>query len=198
LIRTDELKFAYQRRVREFAAVILSPMRTQAYRSFTLSILLASLMLLGGCKVNYSLSGASIPPEVKTITVKFFPKTAALGPANLSQTFTERLKEKFIGQTGLVVVDRNGDLQLEGAITGYSVAPQAIQPNETAAKNRLTITVNVKYTNTKDEKQSFESSFSRFTDYSSAVNLAAAEDELVREVFDQLVDDIFNKAVINW
>ncbi|HRU61802.1 MAG TPA: LPS assembly lipoprotein LptE, partial [Bacteroidia bacterium] len=65
-------------------------------------------------------------------------------------------------------------------------------------KNRLTITVSVKYTNTKDEKQSFESSFSRFTDYSSSVNLAAAEDELVREVFDQLVDDIFNKAVINW
>jgi len=193
-----ELKFAYQRRVREFAAVIPNTMRTHAYRSFTQSFLLATLMLLGGCKVNYSLSGASIPPDVKTITVKFFPKTAPLGPANLSQTFTERLKEKFIGQTGLTVVDRNGDLQLEGAITGYSVAPQAILPNETAAKNRLTITVSVKYTNTKDEKQSFESSFSRFTDYSSSVNLAAAEDELVREVFDQLVDDIFNKAVINW
>lgn len=163
-----------------------------------LYLLFALLLLIHGCKVNYSLSGASIPPDVKTITIKFFPKTAPLGPSNLSQTFTERLKEKFIGQTDLTVVDRNGDLQLEGAITGYAVTPQAIQPNETAAKNRLTITVNVKYTNTKDEKLSFESSFSRFTDYNSTVNLAAAEEGLIREVFDQVVDDIFNKAVINW
>ena len=150
------------------------------------------------CKVGYSFSGASISPEVKTFTVKFFTKTASLGPASLSQTFTEKLKDKFISQTNLGLVDKNGDLTFEGAITNYYVSPISIQTNEIAASNRLTITVNVKFTNLKDEKQNFESSFSRYADYESTKNLAVIEDQLITEINDQLVDDIFNKAVINW
>jgi hypothetical protein len=56
----------------------------------------------------------------------------------------------------------------------------------------------VKFTNLKDEKQNFESSFSRYADFSSSQNLTSVEDELIRQINDQLVDDIFNKAVINW
>jgi len=160
--------------------------------------LLICTAFFGSCSVNYSFSGASISPEVKTITVKFFTKTAALGPPALGQVFTERLKEKFVSQTSLTPVDRNGDVIFEGAITGYTITPQAIQPNETAAKNRLTITVQVKYTNQKDEKYNFENSFTRFTDYDSQVNLTTVEDQLIKEVTDQLIDDIFNKAFINW
>lgn len=151
-----------------------------------------------GCKVNYSLSGASISPEIKTLTVSYFNKTAALGPPTLGQYFTERLKEKFVSQTSLTPVERNGDVRFEGTITGYSITPQSILPNETAAKNRLSITVNVKYTNLKDDKNSFETSFTRFTDYDSQTNLSTVEDQLVKEVTDQLIDDIFNKAFINW
>ena len=108
------------------------------------------------CKVSYSFTGASISPEVKTVTVKFFNKTASLGPASLSQTFTEKLKDKFISQTNLALADKNGDLTFEGSITNYTISPISIQANEIAARNRLTISVNVKFTNLKDEKQNFE------------------------------------------
>lgn len=164
----------------------------------SLLLLFASILAIASCKVNYSLSGASISPEVKTLTVNYFNKTAALGPPTLGQFFTEKLKEKFVSQTSLSPVERNGDVIFEGTITGYTITPQNILPNETASKNRLSITVNVKYTNKTDEKNSFESSFTRFTDYDSQVNLSSVEDQLVREVTDQLVDDIFNKAFINW
>ena len=151
-----------------------------------------------GCKVNYSLSGASIAPEVKTINIKFFPKTASLGPSSLSQVFTEKLKDKFLTQTNLSLINTNADLTLEGSISNYTITPQAIQANETAALNRLSITVNVKFTNLKDEKQNFETSFTRFSEYSSSRNISEVEESLIVDINDQLVDDIFNKSVINW
>ncbi len=144
------------------------------------------------------MTGASISPEIKTINIKYFPKTAALGPSSLSQTFTEKLKDKFISQSNLSIVTSSGDLTLEGTITGFTVTPQAIQTNEVAAQNRLSIMVNVKFTNIKNEKQNFETTFTRYADYQSTVNLNSVEDELVRQINEQLVDDIFNKAVINW
>lgn len=156
------------------------------------------ISIAGGCKVNYSMSGASIAPDVKTLAVKYFNKTATLGPATLSQEFTEKLKEKFLTQTNLSLVNGSADLTLEGTISSYIVTPQAIQPNETAATNRLSITVNVKFTNIKDEKQNFESSFTRFSEYTSNQNLSAVEATLVSDIISQLLDDIFNKAVINW
>jgi hypothetical protein len=156
------------------------------------------LLFLSSCSVNYSMTGASISPEVKTITIRFFQKTAGLGPASLGQTFTESLKDKFVSQTNLILTERDGDLTLEGNIPGYTISPLAIQANETAAKNRLSITVNVKFTNLKDEKQNFEASFSRFSDFESSLNIATIEDQLIKEINEQIIDDIFNKAVINW
>ena len=167
-------------------------------RMLSLLILAGVLFGASSCKVNYSFSGASISPDVKTFQVKFFNKTAALGPASLSQTFTEKLKDKFISQTTLALADRNADLTFEGTISNYTVAPISIQSNEVAAQNRLTISVNVKFTNLKDEKQNFETSFSRYADFPSTQNLAVVEDNLIREINEQLVDDVFNKAVINW
>lgn len=150
------------------------------------------------CKVNYSFTGASIAEDVKTVSVKTFQSYAPLANANLTQSFTEALKDVFISQTNLDLITRNGDLQFEGAITGYAISSVAIQGNETAALNRLTITVKVKFTNTKDSKQDFESSFSRFVDYESSQNIASIEDELIKDINDQLTQDIFNKSVSNW
>ncbi|MFM2135772.1 MAG: hypothetical protein RL021_1172 [Bacteroidota bacterium] len=163
-----------------------------------LLIALIPVLYLAGCSVKYSMSGASISPEVKTVTVKYTNKTAALGPPTLGQAFTEKLKEKFVSQTSLTPIDRNGDVIFEGTITAYTITPQVILPNETAARNRLSITVNMTFTNLKDEKNNFETSFTRFTDYDSQANLSSIEDQLVKEVTDQLIDDIFNKAFINW
>ena len=151
-----------------------------------------------GCKMNYSFTGASIAEGVKTVSVKTFQSYAPLANANLSQTFTEALKDKFLSQTNLDLATRNGDLQFEGSINGYAVTSVAIQGNETAALNRLTITVKVKFINTKDKEANFETSFSRYLDYDSSQNLASIEDELIKDINDQLTQDIFNKAVSNW
>jgi hypothetical protein len=117
----------------------------------------------------------------------------------VSRVFTDALRDYFTSQTKLILVDRNGDLNIEGAITGYTITPQAILGNETAAMNRITITVTVKFTNKKNEKQNFENkTFTRFLDYPSSQNLSAVQDGLIKQIDDQLVQDIFNQAVVNW
>jgi hypothetical protein len=146
----------------------------------------------------YSFTGASISPDDKTVTVQYFPNNAPLIQPSLSQVFTEKLKDKFVSQTNLNLVNKGGDLYFEGAITGYDIKPMAIQGNDQAALNRLTITVSVKFVNKKDEKRSYETSFTRYTDYASTINLSTVEDDLIKDVTTQLVGDIFNKAFINW
>ncbi len=159
-------------------------------------LILTTSLTLGGC--SYSFTGASIAPEVKTFSVDYFPNFTQLGPPLLSQLFTEKLKDLFLAQTSLKLVERNGDLRFEGKITNYRTAPVAIQANDQAAGNRLTITVLVKFTNTNDSKQNFETSFSRFADYESGESLASVEDELIEGINEQLAQDIFNKSVSNW
>jgi hypothetical protein len=149
--------------------------------------------------MSYSFTGASVSPDVKTVSIQYFANNASLVVPTLSRVFTDALKDYFTSQTNLILVDRNSDLNIEGAITGYSVQPIAIQGNETAAMNRLTITVTVKFTNKKNEKQNFENkSFSRYQDYPSSQNLAAVQDQLIKDIDDQLIQDIFNQAVVNW
>ncbi len=153
--------------------------------------------LMEACGV-YSFSGASISPDVKTFSVQYFPNRASLVQPSLSQAITEKIKERFIAQTSLRQVDKEGDLQFEGYISDYKASPVAIQGTQTAALNRLTISVLVKFTNTKDSKQNFESTFTRYADYDSRQSLAEVELNLIDEINRQLVDDIFNKSVSNW
>lgn len=166
-------------------------------RSLQRLLLLIITLATAGCGV-YSFSGASISPEVKTFSVLFFPNRAQLVQPLLSQAFTEKLKEKFISQTNLRQLDRSGDLQFEGYITDYKASPVAIQGTQTAALNRLTISVFVKFTNKVDPKQDFETNFSRYADYDSRKSLQEVEVGLIEEINRQLVDDIFNKSVSNW
>ncbi|HAH56879.1 MAG: hypothetical protein KUL83_02210 [Lentimicrobium sp.] len=146
----------------------------------------------------YSFTGASIPPEAKTVSVALFPNQADLVQPILSQTFTEALRDRFVSQTSLTLVPRNGDLALEGEITGYTTEPVAISGSQQAAQIRLKITVNVRFTNKYDPKADFESKFTRYYDYSSNLNLFSVEAELIETITKDLVDDIFNKAVVNW
>lgn len=150
------------------------------------------------CKINYSFTGASISPDVKTVSIQDFPNNAPLIMPTLSQTFTESLKDMFQSQTNLQIVNGQGDLNIEGQIIGYSTQPMAIQGNDAAALNRLNITIKVSFTNYKDEKQNFENTFSRFADYESNKSLDQVEDELIKVILDQINEDIFNKAVANW
>ena len=159
---------------------------------------LVLLCLLAGCKIKYTLSGQSIPVDAKTVSVSFFVNKAALAPPTFSQQFTEGLKTKFQRETRLQLVASGGDLEFEGAVTGYSVSPMAVQGNETAALNRLTVSVSVTYVNNLDETQNFTTNFSRFADFSSSSSLTSVEGQLTPTITDQLIQDIFNRAFINW
>jgi len=153
---------------------------------------------MSSCTVNYSFSGASIPAEVKSINIKYFPNNASLVEPTLSNTLTDALRDKFVNETSLALVNDGGDLILEGSITGYRTNPVAIQGDDQAALNRLTITLDVVYTNTFDENMSFDTQFSRYADYSSSQNLTEVQEQLIEEINTMLVEDVFNKAVINW
>ncbi len=155
------------------------------------------LLAMASCR-NYSFTGASIAADAKTVSVGTFPNRAPIVNPYLSQQFAESLRDKFVSETNLAVVQQQGDLQFEGAIVNYQTQPAAIQGNDNAALNRLTITVNVKFTNSSEPKNDFEQKFSRYVEYDSKLSLASVEQDLVTEVNRQLVDDIFNKAVINW
>jgi hypothetical protein len=169
------------------------------FTSNIVCIISAMLVLFfAGCvSGGYSFTGASIG-EAKTIKVKHFPNRAPVVQPTLSNTFTEALKDQFIQQTNLNLVNGMADMEFEGEITNYKITPQAYQGNETAALNRLTITVKVKFVNRTDEKQNFETSFSEFAEYSSSKSLTAVENELIEEIVDKLTESIFNKAVVNW
>jgi hypothetical protein len=169
------------------------------FRPFTAKWLFAFalLIMLGSCRI-YSFTGASIPPGARTISVVTFPNNAPLVNPVLGQVFTDALQDKFMKQTNLRLVDIDGHLHFEGSITGYAVSPVAITGDDQAALNRLTISVRVIFENELQPENNFERSFSRFLDYDSQKTLSEVEDELVREIVDTLVEDIFNQAVVNW
>ncbi|MFC2104233.1 LptE family protein [Bacteroidota bacterium] len=150
------------------------------------------------CTIKYSLTGASIAPDVKTISVQHFVSRAPKAIANLEQYFTDELKDKFKSQTPLTVVNDEGHLNFEGEITKYFTRPMAITGDETASQNRLTITVHVKFTNEIEPEYNFDSDFTQFADYDSEQDLPTVEQGLMEEIVEKLIEDIFNKSVVNW
>ena len=158
------------------------------------------LMLLSGCGV-YSFTGGSISAGMKTVSVLVFENTAPLINPNLSQAFTESLKDRIRTQTSLSFVRVDGDANFQGRITDYNLQPVAIQATEqvTAALTRLSITINVKYTNKLEDDKSFEQSFTRFRDFSTqGSSFNSQEPALIKDINQQLTEDIYNRAFANW
>lgn len=155
-------------------------------------------VLLSSCKINYTFSGASYSADTQSFSVSYFQNQAPLVNPSLSNVFTEALKDRINAQTKLRIVQQNGDIQYEGEITNYQVSAQSIQGNQTAALNRLSITVHVKYVNTKAPSMSFDKDFTQFSDYESGKSLSAVEDDLVKDIVDKLTQDIFNASLVNW
>ncbi len=158
-------------------------------------VLVASLFQ--GCKF-YSFSGTSIHPDVKTFSVAFFENNAPINSPLLSQTLTEELKQKFISETNLSIVEKAGDYSFSGNITNFVIAPVSAQNTDNAQQNRLTITVSVKLECEIDPKIAFEEKFTNFQDFDANENFSTVEDQLVSEISEMLVQKIFNKAAINW
>lgn len=164
-------------------------------------ILLLLMPLLAGCgyKVNYSLSGASIPPEAQTFSVAYFPNNAPMVSPILSSTLTDALVDKFSRQTRLQQVPEGGDFAFEGEITNYTSATASVSSEDYALLNRLTITVRVRFTNAINEAESFSNkTFSAYADYDSTRLLTEVEGELIPEIVDQIVTDIFQASAGNW
>ena len=162
-----------------------------------LSLLVAAVF--AGCSiVSYSFSVTSIQPDVKTVTINYFEYKALKVNPNLSNDLTEAMRDKFRKLTKLEQVEMDGDLELQGEVTGYEVRAAAVTANEVAAQNRLTVTVKLKFTNRKYPEDDFEKSFSAYSDYDSTNSLDAVESTLGQEIIDKLVEDMFNASVAQW
>lgn len=161
--------------------------------------LLPLLLVACGYQVSYSLSGASIPPEATTFSVAYFPNNAAMVSPILSSTLTDALVDKFSRQTRLIQVDEGGDFAFEGEITNYTSTTASVSSDDYAQLNRLTITVRVRFTNAINEAESFANkTFSAYADYESSRLLTEVEGELIPEIVDQIVTDIFMASAGNW
>jgi hypothetical protein len=161
-----------------------------------LLIILLSITSLSCFTVKYSTSGASIPPDAKTFSVDYFSNKAPIAPPELGQKLTESLKDKFIGNTRLSLVSRNGDLTFEGEITQYDIKPVNIQSDDQAGNMRLTMQVKVTFVNMKAHEWDFSTNFSQYIDL-SADQLEPLPSQ-IDELNDKIIDEIFNKSVANW
>lgn len=163
-------------------------------------------LLFGGCSVKYSFTGTNINYElVKTFSVENFFNDSGGGPANMEQRFTETLKEYYQRNTQLELVRNNGDLQFSGSIVRYSLSPQAVvssgDPNlpDRAGQMRLTISVEVDYLNLSNEEENKKQTFTFFQDYDPrTVTLLDVENQLVEDIFETIIQDIFTATVANW
>lgn len=172
------------------------------WKAFSLITLLLSLSLFMGCGV-YSFTGASISPDVKTMSIQTFYNNASLGPSNMSVLFTEKIKDYYQQNTSLEIIDNNGDLQLDGFITNYTITPVAANAGaagqaDFSALSRITITVSATYVNIQDPTFDFDRTFSFFKDFDTDTDLSSNEERFVEEIFDQIILDIFNASVANW
>ena len=163
-------------------------------------------LLFSGCSVKYSFIGTNINYElVKTFSVENFFNDSGGGPANMEQRFTETLKEYYQRNTQLELVRNNGDLQFSGSIVRYSLSPQAVvssgDPNlpDRAGQMRLTISVEVDYLNLSNEEENKKQTFTFFQDYDPrTVTLLDVENQLVEDIFETIIQDIFTATVANW
>ena len=156
--------------------------------------------LLSGCSLSFT--GAALDPGIKTFSVETLPNVSGQGPAALSQTFTDEFRT-FVQRNSNLKLDpgTEGDIQYSGQITGYTVQPVNATAQggvEAAGANRLTVTVQVRFVNSKDPKQNFEQSFSQFSDFDRSRNANQLDDGFIREIANRLYLEIFNRSLSNW
>lgn len=163
----------------------------------TVILTLLCSLCMTSCGI-YSFTGTSIQPDVETITIEYFQYKALKVNPNLANQMTEALKDKFIKLTKLDQVDTDGDLVIVGEITGYAVSATAITAEEQAARNRLTVSVKITFTNKKYPDDDFEKSFSAYADFDATQLLDTVQDSLCEEIVEKLVDDIFTATVAQW
>ncbi len=166
---------------------------------YNIFMCIAASMLIAACTISYKFNGSAIDYNIyKTIHVGEFPIRAALVYPPLQQTFENQLLDYINRNTRLQTTDSNSDISLEGEITGYTLTPQAVTENAYASQTRLTITVRVKYSDSKNDKNDIDQTFSAYRDFDSSVMLTDVQDDLCEQISKELVELIFNATLGNW
>lgn len=166
------------------------------YKKITVIVL---CILASSCHVSYSLNGASVPDYAKTFSVQYFKVQAQLAAPTVAQSFTDALRNYIASHTHLTLTEA-GDVDFQGDISGYTIAPVTASgstPGQSST-TRLSITIDVTYTDKKDPKKCFNASFTRYADFPSSQNITAVQNDLITQIDNQLVQDVFDKAFNNW
>ena len=170
--------------------------------NFKKILILFFLSFTLGCG-SYSFTGASIPPGTETFQVNFFENDAgndvgSIFEPGLDRDFTNSLQNILQNQTNLQLVSQDADLIYEGEIIEYRVSPMTATSELTAAQNRLSISVNVRFINIKNEDDDFENRFSFYFDYPAEVQLVSIKSEAHDAIFERITQDIFNASLAKW
>lgn len=164
---------------------------------FGIAVILS--LLLSSCSISYKFNGSSIDyTKTKTISIADFPNTAELVYPPLSQAFSESLRDSYTKQTRLQLLKKGGDLHLEGEIIGYQLTPMAITADSYASQTKLTITIKVRFANNKNPDEDFDKTYSAFQTFSSNTLLTNVQDELIKVMITEIVDNIYNDTVARW
>lgn len=170
-----------------------------AWKTINKYLLLTAILVLTACSVSYKFNGASIDyAKTKTIQINEFPIRSSYVWGPMGPMFNNALKDEFANHTHLQQVKRNGDMKIEGEITNYSQRNKSVSSEGYSAQTELTITVNVRFTNNADHNQDFEKQFSASQSFETTQSLSSVQQELVEQIIDDLVDQIFNATVANW
>ena len=168
-------------------------------KSLRIPIIVFMILISVSCSVKYSFTGASISTKTKSFQVNYFQNNSALVEPGIDRDFTNKLIDLLINQTSLELVKSDGDLIFEGEIVEYRISPTTATANNTAAQNRLTIGINVRFFDKNDSESDFEKRFSFYYDYPGNSQLIGSQKETaVDEIFERITQDIFNEALAKW
>ena len=174
-------------------------MSKQSYLMFYLSCCLSLSLSQMACTIKFI--NVAVSEDVKTFSVEQFETKAAIAPPTSGQQFSEELKQKVLNNTRLSFADSRGDIQFSGAITGYEISFVAPTADQTASSQQLTIRLEVQGKNTKaktEKEREWTQSFSRFAPFPADADLASVQDRLIAEIYQQLIEDVFNRAFTGW
>jgi hypothetical protein len=156
-------------------------------------------LVAASCTISYKFNGTVIDyDKIKTIAIEDFTNHAAMVYAPLTSVLNEKIKDTYTRQTRLSLVDRNGDLELSGEVVGYDVTPMGMTSNSLSAETRITLRVNVRYTNNTNHEEDFERTYTAYRNFDSNLLLTDVQDQLIDELVDEICENIYNNTVANW
>lgn len=162
-------------------------------------LLLATTIVLAGCTISYKFNGASIDyTKTKSISIADFTNSAELVHPPFASQFSEKLRDIYTRNTRLQILKRNGDMHIEGEIVEYTLTPMAIGADAYASKSKLTVTINVRFTNKKNPTEDFEKKYSSFETFDTSTLFTTIQEDLSTKIIENITDNIYNETVAKW